>query len=165
MVKSTCLNAKSLREACRHPQSRATTPAAENDFSASVPMNRSFIPLAFRVCRTNTHQRSPVSTTVNAIRDFINESSYQGLRTAGFETVKHACFSDGLLQQIHQDSSHQSAGNNGSDAADDNTQTCPSRIHGPVIQEASQAGEGSSDGGRQQIPTFVCKNTQNRFRQ
>ena len=57
MVKSTCLNAKSLREACRHPQSRATTPAAENDFSASVPMNRSFIPLAFRVCRTNTYQK------------------------------------------------------------------------------------------------------------
>ena len=62
MVKSTCLNAKSLREACRHPQSRATTPAAENGFPASVPMNRSFIPFAFDIRKANTHQRSPVST-------------------------------------------------------------------------------------------------------
>ena len=37
MVKSTCLNAKSLREACRHPQSRATTPAAENGFLHQYP--------------------------------------------------------------------------------------------------------------------------------
>ena len=34
---------------------------------------------------------------MNVIRDFTNESSDQNLRTTGFETVKHACFGDGLL--------------------------------------------------------------------
>lgn len=95
---------------------------------------------------------------MNAIRDFTNESSDQSLRTTGFETVKHACFGDSLLQQIHQDSSHQSAGNNGSDAVDGNTQACPGGVYGPVVEEASQTGEGAGNGGRQQIPTLVREN-------
>lgn len=61
-------------------------------------MNRSFIPFAFDIRKANTHQKKvPYPLTVNAIRDFTNESSDQFLRVAGFETVKHAGFGDGHL--------------------------------------------------------------------